>query len=576
MRLTFFRPPASNRIAPAKMAIDLDVLRTKILFRILFAFLLITFSLLFASLPERIHQKDWGVIFVFIVIILWMVAVALIRRITYQIKAGSLISVGLLLGLVCLVTDGMFGPGLIFLLATPLITSMLFSAPRSFWVFLIAAVLYAMTVLLMESGILPYPAWSLSHDNPTLDTWVLAGFSLTMAGGALLISLLSVTRGLVASIVNEKRLVKNFDVEHAKQEHRILQTTQELERRLGQMRSALDISFAIGRDLTLDQLLRKVVNLIRERFNYYFVGVYLLDGQNEFAVLKAGTGEAGEAMMDAGHRLAVNEASVVGWSIQHQQAKVAVDVGFEAVHFNNPLLSLTRSELILPLIMNKGNDTLPSSGYKSLDMGGNRVLGAITIQSTEAKAFSQEDTLILQEIANALATAIANTNLILQLEKNLDESQKLHRQYIQEAWKEVARESENYEYSYGSRRNSPADSSQEKAGSEYSFPLKFRDQEIGQLIIELDNPELKDEEKTFIEAVTNQAAVALENARLIEKNQRQASYERLLSDVSRKVNSSTDLDTILQITLREIGQVMKASDGIIQLKIPTGEEEAQL
>jgi len=576
MRLTFFRPPSSNRTAPTKMGIDLDVLRTKIFFRVLFFFLLITFGLLFVSLSERIHQKNWGVIFVFILVILWMVAVALIPRITYPIKAGSLISVGLLLGLACLVTDGLFGPGLIFLLATPLITSMLFSAPRSFWVFLIAAVLYMMTVLLMESGILPYPSWSLSLNNPTLDTWLVAGLSLALAGAALLISLLSVTRGLAASIVNEKRLVENFDVEHAKQEHRILQTTQELERRLGQMRSALDVSFAIGRDLALDQLLRKVVNLIRERFNYYFVGVYLLDGQNEFAVLKAGTGEAGEAMMEVGHRLAVNETSVVGWSIQHQQAKVAVDVGFEAVHFNNPLLTLTRSELILPLIMNKGNDTLPSSEYTSLDMGGNRVLGVISIQSTEAKAFSQEDTLILQEIADVLATAIANTNLILQLEKNLDESQKLHRQYLQEAWKEVARESENYEFSYGSRQNFPADSSQEKTGSEYSFPLKLRDQEIGQLIIELDNPELKDEEKTFIEAVTNQAAVALENARLIEKNQRQASYERLLSDVSRKVNSSTDLDTILQITLREIGQVMKASDGMIQLRIPTGEEEAQL
>jgi GAF domain-containing protein len=576
MRLNFFRPPSSNRFIPTKTAFDLDVLRTKILSRTLIAFLVITFGLLFVSLPERIHQKDWGVIFVFILAILWMVAVALVPRITYPFKAGSLISVGLLLGLVCLVTDGLFGPGLIFLLAIPLITGMLFSAPRSLWIFLIVAVLYVMTVLLMESGILPYPSWSLSLDNPHRDTWLVAGFSLALAGAALLISLLYVTRGLVASIVNEKRVVENFEVERAKQEHRVLQTTQELERRLGQMRSALDISFAMGRDLALDQLFRQVVNLIRERFNYYFVGVYLLDGQNEFAVLKAGTGEAGVAMMESGHRLAVNDASVMGWSIQHQQVKVAVDVGFEAVHFNNPLLSLTRSELVLPLIMNKGNDTLPSSKYISLEMGGNRVLGALSIQSTEAKAFSQEDMLILQEIADALATAIGNTILILQLEKNLDESQKLHRQYLQEAWKEVARENENYEFSYGSSQNFPADSSQEKAGSEYSFPLKLRDQEIGQLILELDKPELKDEEKTFIEAVTNQAAVALENARLIEKNQRQASYERLLSDVSRKVSSSTDLDTILQITLREIGQVMKASDGMIQLKIPTGEEEAQL
>jgi GAF domain-containing protein len=576
MRLPFFRQPSSLKIIPTKMTFDLGGLRAKILFRTLIIFLVFTFGLLFFSLPERIQQKDWGVIFVFILAILWMVAAAIIPKMTYPFKAGSLIFLGMMLGLVCLVTDGLFAPGLMILLAIPLIAGMLFSAQRSLWVCLITLVLFVMTVFLMESGILPYPSWSLSLENPTLDTWLVAGFSLALVGAALLFSLLSVTRGLEASNVNEKRLVENYDIERAKQEHRVLQNTQELERHLGQMRSALDISFAMGRDLALDQLLRKVVNLIRERFNYYFVGVYLLDEQNELAVLKAGSGEVGVAMVEAGHRLAMNDASVVGWSIQHQQAKVAVDVGFEAVHFNNPLLSLTRSELVLPLIMNKENGPLPNSEHISLDVGGNRALGAMTIQSTDAKAFSHEDMLILQEIADALATAIGNTILIVQLEKNLDESQKLSRQYLQEAWKEVARESENYEFSYGSRQKFPVDSGQEKVGSEYSFPVKLRDQEIGQLILELDNPELKDEEKTFIEAVTNQAAVALENARLIEKNQRQAGYERLLSDISRKVSSSTDLDTILQITLREIGQVMKASDGMIQLKIPTGEEEAQL
>jgi GAF domain-containing protein len=576
MRLPFFRQPSSKKNTSTKTTFDLDGLRAKILFRTLIVFLVFTFGLLFFSLPERIQQKDWGVIFVFILAILWMLAAAFIPKITYPFKAGSLIFLGLLLGLVCLVTDGLFAPGLMILLAIPLIASMLFSAQRSLWVCLIALVLFLMTVFLMESGILPYPSWSLSLGIPTLDTWLVAGFSLALVEAALLLSFLLVTRGLEASILNEKCLVENYEIERAKQEHLVLQNTQELERRLGQMRSALDISFTMGRDLALDQLLNKMVNLIRERFNYYFVGVYLLDEQNEFAVLKAGSGEAGVAMVEAGHQLAVNDASVVGWSIQHQQAKVAVDVGFEAVHFNNPLLSLTRSELVLPLIMNKGNGPLPNSGYIALDVGGNRVLGAMTIQSMDAKAFSQEDVLILQEIADALATAIGNTILILRLEKNLDESQKLYRQYLKDAWKEVARESENYEFAYGSRQNFPLDPSQEKVGSEYSFPVKLRDQEIGQLILELDNPELKEEEKIFIEAVTNQAAVALENARLIEKNQRQAGYERLLSDISRKVSRSTDLDTILQITLREISQVMKASDGMIQLKIPTADEEAQL
>jgi hypothetical protein len=58
----------------------------------------------------------------------------------------------------------------------------------------------------------------------------------------------------------------------------------------------------MSRDLQLDQLLQKVVNLIRERFAYYFVGVYLLDERNEFA-FKGWHRRAGAAMVAAGHRL---------------------------------------------------------------------------------------------------------------------------------------------------------------------------------------------------------------------------------------------------------------------------------
>jgi GAF domain-containing protein len=84
---------------------------------------------------------------------------------------------------------------------------------------------------------------------------------------------------------------------------------------------------------------------------------------------------------------------------------------------------------------------------------------------------------------------------------------------------------------------------------------------------------LTGEEQAFIEAVTTQAAVALENVRLLEKNQRQAGYERLLSDISRKARSSTDLDTILRVTIKELGQVLGATDGMIRLEIPVGGEE---
>ena len=193
-----------------------------------------------------------------------------------------------------------------------------------------------------------------------------------------------------------------------------------------------------------EQILPKVVDLVKERFNYYYVGVFLLDEQSEFAVLQAGTGEAGAAMLEAGHRMAVDETSILGWSIHNQQARTAVDVGFEAVRFSNPLLPLTRSELAIPLLVSRAYKL--TGGYKSTDLSGRWVLGAMKVHSTEANAFDQEDITVLQGIADALATALENARLFQQLERSLEEIQALNRQYLLQAWNDVTHAVENRQF----------------------------------------------------------------------------------------------------------------------------------
>lgn len=411
---------------------------------------------------------------------------------------------------------------------------------------------------------------------------MLSGASLVLVSTSITLALAAILHGLEIRFVKEKHLSGELDIERARQDHRVLQRTQEMEHHLGQLRAALNITRTFGLNLKPEQLLPRVVNLVEEEFNYYFCGVFLIDDQNEFAVLQAGSGEAGTAMLKDGHRLALDETSTVGWSIRHQQAKIAVDVGFEAVRFSNPLLPLTRSELVLPLAVGKEGRYEPTSvrklsGYTpSNDLGGGWVLGAMIVHSTEAKAFNQDEITLLQGLANSLSTALVNAQLLQQLEHSLEETQALNRQYLLESWKDVTRQVENRQFSTHAGQNTSTDLNQESGGAKYRYPLRLRDQEIGQLTLDIDREGLSDEENAFIEAVTTQAAVALENVRLLEKNQRQASYERLLSDISRKARSSTDLDTILRVTIQELGRVLGASDGVIRLEIPSGEEEVSL
>ncbi|MFN8454408.1 MAG: PAS domain S-box protein [Anaerolineae bacterium] len=157
--------------------------------------------------------------------------------------------------------------------------------------------------------------------------------------------------------------------------------------------TAAEVSQAASSILDVGQLINTAVNLIRDKFNLYYVGLFLVDEAREWAVLRAGTGEAGQIQLAKQHRLQIGGESMIGWCIEHQQARIALDVGKEAVRFQNPVLPLTRSEMALPLLSREA------------------AIGALTVQSDKANAFSREDVALLQSMADHLANAIENAHL---------------------------------------------------------------------------------------------------------------------------------------------------------------------
>ncbi|CAG0926660.1 Nitrogen fixation regulatory protein [Thermoflexales bacterium] len=167
-------------------------------------------------------------------------------------------------------------------------------------------------------------------------------------------------------------------------------------RRALQLQTTAEISTAASTVLSVDELLPFVVNLIQQRFNLYYVGLFLIDDERRQANLRAGTGEVGRLMLERQYQLPLDDRSMIGWCVQHQVPRVALDVGEDAVRFNNPDLPDTRSELALPLV---------SRG---------QVLGAMTVQSVAAAAFSEQDIAILQTMSDQVATAIANAQLFEQ------------------------------------------------------------------------------------------------------------------------------------------------------------------
>lgn len=172
-----------------------------------------------------------------------------------------------------------------------------------------------------------------------------------------------------------------------------------VEARTQQLAAAAEVGRAATSILGLDELLRRTVDLIRDRFGYYHVSVFLLDEAGETALLQEATGEVGAQLKARGHRLPVGSHSLIGWVTANRKPRIALDVGDDAIYFQNDLLPDTRSEAALPLRV------------------GERLIGALDVQSRALNAFNQADVEVLQVLADQLATAIENGRLFARQER---------------------------------------------------------------------------------------------------------------------------------------------------------------
>jgi methyl-accepting chemotaxis protein len=167
-----------------------------------------------------------------------------------------------------------------------------------------------------------------------------------------------------------------------------------LERLTTRLRAAGTVTSAAMSARDPDALISQVTHLLSELFDFYHVGIFLLDEDGEYAVLQAANSEGGQRMLARGHKLKVEQQGIVGYVTGTGEARIALDVGADAVHFENPLLPETRSEMALPLKM------------------GERVIGALDVQSRQEAAFDEDDVAIFRMMADQLATAIENTHLL--------------------------------------------------------------------------------------------------------------------------------------------------------------------
>jgi PAS domain S-box-containing protein len=336
---------------------------------------------------------------------------------------------------------------------------------------------------------------------------------------------------------------------------------EEMQRRTLQLQGAAEVARAVGSLLEPEELIRQVVNLVRDRFNLYFAGLYLVDPHGRWAVLKAGTGEAGREMLARNWRLEIGGSSMIGLCIANSRADIQMDVRQAPVHLRNPYLPETRSEMALPLI---------SRG---------RTIGALTIQSAQAQAFSEADITILLTMTSQIANAIENARLFEQTQSALAELEAIQRRYTLQAWKEytgsrpikgyqqsasicVPLESELSPTSLEAIQNQTViiDADQTDAPT-LVVPVMLRDQPIGAWGVKAQPGKhtWTADEVSLIQEISEQFALAADTLRLLDETQRRAARERLVTEITMKMRATNDPETILKTALSELRQALQAN-----------------
>lgn len=465
-----------------------------------------------------------------------------------------------------------------------------------------ASVVAALGMLYAQSrGVLPQPVLSIDPGP--------AWLNLTANLVATVAMLYLTSRSVDDALERARRATAELADQRVHLEEVVAERTRGLEQRAVQFATVADVGRAAASVLELDTLARQMVELVRGRFHFHYVALFLLDDAREYAVLQAGTGEEGRIMKERGHRLSVGGVSMVGAACAQRQPRVAVDVGVEPIRFDNPLLPDTRSEIALPLIV------------------GDRVLGALDVQSTEPNAFDENDVAVLQLVADQISVAVDNARRFSEEAELLEATSPLFR--VSRQLVSAVETDEIVGVIVGAVGETEADgcvvgrlnygpdgemesvtlladwnrhwASRFTAGSTFpiaasplplsvvtntwdvedvvngehspqslrlflagyggrsfvNVPLRVEDRILGFVgLYRTGIGSFSPVSMRLYETLADQAAVALERARLLDEAQKRAERERLVSVVSARMRETLDVETVLRTAVEEISQAV--------------------
>jgi GAF domain-containing protein/HAMP domain-containing protein len=340
-------------------------------------------------------------------------------------------------------------------------------------------------------------------------------------------------------------------------EQRVAERTAGLTKKTDQLRAASFIARQTADVQDLSTILKLVVELITDRFGHYHAGIYLMNETGNEAILQAASSEGGKRMVERGHALEIGSQSIVSFVASQKRARIALDLGADAVFFNNPDLPMTRSEVALPLLIR------------------DKVLGVLDIQSEQPQAFHVEDIDVFQTLADQVAVAIENARLLGESQAALRQLEAVSALRTSDAWHQRLL-GQRLAFSYTPLGIRLEDNSGSAGANSVQTPITLKGQTIGSIsLARKENAGWSKFDEDLVQEVAYQVGLAVDNLRLLEDAQQRARQEQTIGDIAARFSQALDIDNLLQTAARELGQMPDVSEVSVfigQLPEPTSQK----
>lgn len=501
------------------------------------------------TVSTQFQRGNWLLIVIYSLAYLWMISIAIIRKLPYIIRASSLILLVFLIGLTTTIDNATVGDGNVWLVITPIFAAIFIGGRFGFGTAVVCFGTWLLLGFLFSRGILEYPQKSVEEmvQPENFGHWINTGVTFFVVSLSVAASASAVLNNLNLTLQRSQELTDDIEENRAQ----LQEQTNLLTRRTSALENTTWIVSDITSILKPDKLLQRAALLIQQTFDLNHVDIFLVDQNEENAILQACSGKSKE-IRPLGQKTPLTDG-VIGTTIIYGQPQVFQEDDEalpQSLAFQEPS---TRSFAVLPMRARE------------------KILGAIALQSTDIHTFEHETLITFQILVDQIAILLENARYFVERESAIEAERRAYGDLTQSAWMQIIQSRGAIGFHRDKSGLTPVSDLEilpdKLDANTLSIPIKVRGQVIGSIDAKKSDEKgaWRTTETDLLNSLSDRLESALDTARLYEDTQLLAEQERLVSEATARMRETLDIETVLKTAVQEIRAAMDLPEVTIRL-----------